>query len=180
MGDVSEPKVQSKGGANGACSYQRCHVPQTCPFDCLAITAPNPRASKAYLEELVHRVGVGANKEGTREVLILAVSDPEGVRIGSGGGTLNAILEVCSWNEFWRDHETAKVEIPQSELFCFMCSVSRVGVAPLPSPFSLIAAALLPKSSFQVHLSSMRRRSRMRGYHVASRVLSAPSTTTVA
>lgn len=77
----------------GACSYQRCRVPETCPFECLAITAPNPRASKAYLEELVHRVGV-AGEEGTKEVLILAVSDPEGVRIGSGGGTLNAILEV--------------------------------------------------------------------------------------
>ncbi|CAN0264475.1 unnamed protein product, partial [Ectocarpus fasciculatus] len=63
------------------------------PFDCLAITAPNPRASKAYLDELVHRVGV-SGIEGTKEVLILAVSDPEGVRIGSGGGTLNAVLEV--------------------------------------------------------------------------------------
>ncbi|CAN0399916.1 unnamed protein product, partial [Ectocarpus sp. 12 AP-2014] len=63
------------------------------PFDCLAITAPNPRASKAYLDELVHRVGVSGT-EGTKEVLILAVSDPEGVRIGSGGGTLNAVLEV--------------------------------------------------------------------------------------
>lgn len=93
MGDVSQPKADAKGGMIGACSYQRCHVPQACPFDCLAITAPNPRASKAYLEELVHRIGVNA-KEGTKEVLILAVSDPEGVRIGSGGGTLNAILEV--------------------------------------------------------------------------------------
>lgn len=92
MGDTSQLKAESKGVIS-ACSYQRCHVPQTCPFDCLAITAPNPRASKAYLEELVHRVGVSA-KEGTKEVLILAVSDPEGVRIGSGGGTLNAILEV--------------------------------------------------------------------------------------
>eukprot|EP00903_Cladosiphon_okamuranus_P018207 g16748.t1 len=92
MGDVSQPKADAKGEI-GACSYQRCHVPQACPFDCLAITAPNPRASKAYLEELVHRVGVSA-REGTKEVLILAVSDPEGVRIGSGGGTLNAILEI--------------------------------------------------------------------------------------
>ncbi|CAN0188122.1 unnamed protein product, partial [Hapterophycus canaliculatus] len=62
-------------------------------FDCLAITAPNPRAAAAYLDELVHRVGV-SGKENTKEVLILAVSDPEGVRIGSGGGTLNAVLEV--------------------------------------------------------------------------------------
>ena len=73
-----------------ACSYRLCLVPETCPFDCIAITAPNPRASRAYLDELVHRVG----GRGTKEMLILAVSDPEGVRIGSGGGTLNAILEV--------------------------------------------------------------------------------------
>lgn len=70
--------------------HQTCLVTDACPFDCIAITAPNPRASKAYLDELVHRVG----GKGTKEVLILAVSDPEGVRIGSGGGTLNAILEV--------------------------------------------------------------------------------------
>lgn len=71
-------------------SHQTCLVVDSCPFDCIAITAPNPRASQAYLDELVHRVG----GRGTKEVLILAVSDPEGVRIGSGGGTLNAILEV--------------------------------------------------------------------------------------
>lgn len=94
MGDLSEPKAAEAKGGVCACSYQRCHVPQTCPFDCLAITAPNPRASKAYLDELVHRVGVAAKEGSTKEVLILAVSDPEGVRIGSGGGTLNAILEV--------------------------------------------------------------------------------------
>ena len=74
----------------GACSHRLCLVPDTCPFDCIAITAPNPRASQAYLDELVHRVG----GRGTKEMLILAVSDPEGVRIGSGGGTLNAVLEV--------------------------------------------------------------------------------------
>ena len=99
MGDLSEPKAAGAKGGMGPCSYRRCHVPQTCPFDCLAITAPNPRASKAYLEELVHRVGVSPSEEGTKEVLILAVSDPEGVRIGSGGGTLNAILEVGCWAE---------------------------------------------------------------------------------
>ena len=65
-------------------------MPEACPFDCIAITAPNPRASQAYLDELVRRVG----GRGTKEMLILAVSDPEGVRIGSGGGTLNAIFEV--------------------------------------------------------------------------------------
>lgn len=73
-----------------ACTHEFCFVSEACPFDCIAITAPNPRASKAYLGELVHRVG----GKGSKEVLILAVSDPEGVRIGSGGGTLNAILEV--------------------------------------------------------------------------------------
>lgn len=79
----------------GACSHMLCRVSETCPFSAVAITAPNPRASKAYLDELVDRVGVGSSsKEGTKEVLILAVSDPERVRIGSGGGTLNAILEV--------------------------------------------------------------------------------------
>lgn len=67
-----------------------CHVWDTCPFDCIAITAPNPRAASAYLDELVHRI----DGTGCREVLLLAVSDPEGVRVGSGGGTLNAILEV--------------------------------------------------------------------------------------
>lgn len=72
------------------CSHQVCFVSDTCPFDCIAITAPNPRASRAYLDELVRRLG----GRGRKEVLILAVSDPEGVRIGSGGGTLNAVLEV--------------------------------------------------------------------------------------
>ena len=67
-------------------------MPEACPFDCIAITAPNPRASQAYLDELVRRVG----GRGTKEMLILAVSDPKGVRIGSGGGTLNAILEVLT------------------------------------------------------------------------------------
>lgn len=82
----------------GSCSHKLCRVSETCPFSAVAITAPNPRACKAYLDELVNRVGVGVGssgrKEGTKEVLILAVSDPEGVRIGSGGGTLNAVLEV--------------------------------------------------------------------------------------
>lgn len=95
MGDLAETNADAKG-VIGACSFQRCHVPKACPFDCISITAPNPRASTAYLDELVHRVGVTA-EAGTKEVLILAVSDPEGVRIGSGGGTLNAILEVRSW-----------------------------------------------------------------------------------
>lgn len=73
-----------------AYTHEFCFVSEACPFDCIAITAPNPRASKAYLGELVHRV----DGKGGKEVLILAVSDPKGVRIGSGGGTLNAILEV--------------------------------------------------------------------------------------
>lgn len=73
-------------------THKLCLVAESCPFDCIAITAPNPRASKAYLEELSRRV----DGKGTKEVLVLAVSDPEGVRIGSGGGTLNAILEVIS------------------------------------------------------------------------------------
>lgn len=85
--------VDAATGGLGACSHRLCRVSETCPFTAVAITAPNPRASKAYLDELVNRVGV-SGKEGTKEVLILAVSDPEGVRIGSGGGTLNAILEV--------------------------------------------------------------------------------------
>lgn len=98
MADFSEPILaEGAGAANQArsacCHQRRCLVPEASPFDCLAITAPNPRASKAYLDELVHRVGVSGT-EGTKEVLILAVSDPEGVRIGSGGGTLNAVLEV--------------------------------------------------------------------------------------
>lgn len=87
--------VDAKAEGLGACSHKLCRVPESCPFSAVAITAPNPRASKAYLDELVHRVGVHSSEnEGTKEVLILAVSDPEGVRIGSGGGTLNAILEV--------------------------------------------------------------------------------------
>lgn len=85
--ETANEKLQTE---NSSCSHQTCLVADACPFDCIAITAPNPRASKAYLDELVHRVG----GKGTKEVLILAVSDPEGVRIGSGGGTLNAILEV--------------------------------------------------------------------------------------
>ncbi|CAB1121170.1 FK/GFPP [Ectocarpus sp. CCAP 1310/34] len=97
MADTSEPILAEDAGAanqaRGACCHQRCLVPEGFSFDCLAITAPNPRASKAYLDELVHRVGMSGT-EGTKEVLILAVSDPEGVRIGSGGGTLNAVLEI--------------------------------------------------------------------------------------
>lgn len=85
--------TEREGRRHGSCGRQRCLVPKSCPFDCLAITAPNPRASAAYLDELVHRVSVNED-ENAKEVLILAVSDPEGVRIGSGGGTLNAVLEV--------------------------------------------------------------------------------------
>lgn len=69
-----------------------CHVPDSFSFDCIAITAPNPRAADAYLDELVHRI----DGKRSKQILVLAVSDPEGVRIGSGGGTLNAILEVSS------------------------------------------------------------------------------------
>lgn len=92
-GSVLEERISREEAAKEAlksCTHQRCLVPEECPFDCIAITAPNPRASTAYLDELVHRVG----GKGPKEVLVLAVSDPEGVRIGSGGGTLNAVLEV--------------------------------------------------------------------------------------
>lgn len=98
MAGLKEATQQWRTGSDevrekdACCPQQRCLVSDSCPFDCIAITAPNPRSSKAYLEELVHRVG----GKGSKEVLILAVSDPEGVRIGSGGGTLNAILEVIS------------------------------------------------------------------------------------
>lgn len=95
MADACSEPVLAEGESRqqDACGRQVCRVPESCPFDCLAITAPNPRAAAAYLDELVHRVGVSGG-ERTKEVLILAVSDPEGVRIGSGGGTLNAVLEV--------------------------------------------------------------------------------------
>ena len=67
-----------------------CKVSQGCPFECIAITAPNPRAAAAYVDELIYRL----DGSGDKEILVIAVSDPEGVRIGSGGGTLNAVLEV--------------------------------------------------------------------------------------
>lgn len=74
-----------------------CKVTDSCLFDCIAITAPNPRAAAAYLDELTHRL----DGSGSRKVMIIAVSDPEGVRIGSGGGTLNAVLEAsCVRIEF--------------------------------------------------------------------------------
>ncbi|CAM9336812.1 unnamed protein product, partial [Choristocarpus tenellus] len=61
-------------------------------FDCLAVTAPNPRAAGSYLEELRRRLDLGP--EGSKQILIVCVPDPLGIRVGSGGGTLNALLEV--------------------------------------------------------------------------------------
>ncbi|CAM9220965.1 unnamed protein product [Discosporangium mesarthrocarpum] len=70
----------------------KARVPAGFPFDCLAITAPNSRAAGAYLEELARRVHV--EQEQSQRILLVSVADPSGVRVGSGGGTLNALLEV--------------------------------------------------------------------------------------
>lgn len=91
---------------------QMCRVSDHIPFDCIAITAPNPSASAAYLDELVARLDGG----GTKEVMIIAVSDPEGVRIGSGGGTLNAVLEVSA-------NRTTLMGAFEHFVFCFANAV---------------------------------------------------------
>ncbi|CAM9847523.1 unnamed protein product, partial [Phaeothamnion confervicola] len=67
-----------------------------CPFDVIAVTAPNERAALAFLDELAFRFGVDEGSSFKRkanhlEVVLFVIADPAGARIGSGGGTLNAL-----------------------------------------------------------------------------------------
>jgi hypothetical protein len=60
----------------------------TSQFDCIIVTATDVHQSAAFLEELRQRQRGGVFPDA----LIIAVPDPVGARIGSGGATLNALL----------------------------------------------------------------------------------------
>lgn len=62
-----------------------------CPFDAIVVTAPNTKAAEASEGELRVAFERVAGKAAGEEVQLLAVSDPKGARIGSGGGTINAL-----------------------------------------------------------------------------------------
>ena len=62
-----------------------------CPFDAIVVTAPNRKAAEASEGELRVAFERVAGKAAGEEVQLLAVSDPKGARIGSGGGTINAL-----------------------------------------------------------------------------------------
>ena len=65
-----------------------------CPFDVVVVTAPNARAAKAYEIELPIAFGRATAPRGgdaAPAALLLSVADPMGRRVGSGGGTLNAL-----------------------------------------------------------------------------------------
>ena len=61
------------------------------PFDAIAITSASPIQAQAYTLELELRRRLGLISE---ETLIVAVPDPAGLRVGSGGATLNALAVV--------------------------------------------------------------------------------------
>ena len=63
----------------------------SCPFSAIVVTAPNDRSAAASRDELriaFSRVCPGVDPGS---VCLLAVADPNGARIGSGGGTINAL-----------------------------------------------------------------------------------------
>jgi len=60
---------------------------QLYPFTHIIITAPSAAAISCYEEQMHNLTCVG-------EAQILVVADPDGVRIGSGGGTLNALARL--------------------------------------------------------------------------------------
>lgn len=62
-----------------------------CPFDCVVITAANERQAQSYVHELAERQRLGVLPAG---LLLLSVADPKGARVGSGGGTLNALVQA--------------------------------------------------------------------------------------
>jgi fucokinase len=61
---------------------------ETAAFDCVIVTASDEHQSSAYLQELRWRQCNGCFPGA----LIIAVPDPKGARIGSGGATLNALV----------------------------------------------------------------------------------------
>ena len=68
-------------------------------FDAVVVTAPNERSARAYALELAARIPrryCRRQDGGGIEIVILAASDPAGTRVGSGGGTLNALSELRS------------------------------------------------------------------------------------
>ena len=64
---------------------------KTGAWDYLIVTASNERQASAYSEQLALRKGLGLIP-GVREVL--AVADPGGKRVGSGGSTVWCLLKV--------------------------------------------------------------------------------------
>eukprot|EP00419_Tripos_fusus_P013107 CAMPEP_0172668432 /NCGR_PEP_ID=MMETSP1074-20121228/9055_1 /TAXON_ID=2916 /ORGANISM="Ceratium fusus, Strain PA161109" /LENGTH=568 /DNA_ID=CAMNT_0013485079 /DNA_START=46 /DNA_END=1752 /DNA_ORIENTATION=+ len=64
-----------------------------CPFDCIVVTAANERQARSYDAELQRRQQLGVLPEST---LLVSVADPRGARVGSGGGTLNALMAAVS------------------------------------------------------------------------------------
>eukprot|EP00953_Heterococcus_sp_UTEX-ZZ885_P028127 15012-Heterococcus_DN1.PRE.2 len=78
-----------------------CRVPSACPFDTLVVTAPNTLAAQAYLVELCDRLQqqAGSSCGPQKQLEVLVVSDPAGTRVGSGGGTLNALAQLSQLNE---------------------------------------------------------------------------------
>ncbi len=67
-----------------------------CPWDVVVVTAPTERSARAYQEELQARLprryrgAAGASDP----LLVLSCADPAGKRVGSGGGTLNALAHT--------------------------------------------------------------------------------------
>jgi fucokinase len=59
-----------------------------CPFDAIVVTACHEKQAAAYRAEL-------AQRQAFKGTLVLAVADPQSRRIGSGGGTINALVAVA-------------------------------------------------------------------------------------
>lgn len=62
-------------------------------WDYLVVTASNERQASSYREELRLRRSLGFLPAATR---VLAVPDPDGKRVGSGGSTIRCLLEILS------------------------------------------------------------------------------------
>ena len=58
-----------------------------CPFDAIVVTARHEKQAQAYSQEL-------AKRKVFKDVLTLGVADPRYERVGSGGGTMNALVAV--------------------------------------------------------------------------------------
>jgi len=60
-----------------------------CPFHVVVITAPTESAARAYESEIL--LASETFPYDFSETLLLSIADPYGQRVGSGGGTLNAL-----------------------------------------------------------------------------------------